>query len=147
MRGACARIRSRPPAALTGSGVEALKGAIATKVRLLREEARERAASEARYDQVWQHRRDDRNAVFDVFEEEPGTFRVAGRQVERMVVQTDWENEEALLFLQHRLRRLGVDDALREAGARNGDEIRISGRAFDYEAADDDEDVYRELDL
>lgn len=133
--------------ALTGSGVEALKGAIATKVRLLREEAREKAASEARYDQVWQHRRDERNAAFDVFEEEPGTFRVAGRQVERMVVQTDWENEEALLFLQHRLRRLGVDDALREAGARNGDEIRISGRAFDYEAADDDEDVYRELDL
>lgn len=70
-----------------------------------------------------------------------------GRQVERMVVQTDWENEEALMFLQHRLRRFGVDDALHAAGARNGDEIRISGRAFDYESVDDDEDVYRELDL
>lgn len=133
--------------ALTGSGIEALKGAIATKVRALREAAREKDAAEVQYDQVWQHRRDARNTSFEVFEEEPGAFRVAGRQVERMVVQTDWENEEALLFLQHRLRRLGVEDALREAGARNGDEIRISGRAFDYESVDDEEDVYRELDL
>ncbi len=133
--------------ALTGAGVDALKGAIATKVRELREKARDEEASEVQYGQVWQLRRDRKAAAFEVFEEEPGAFRVSGRQVERMVVQTDWENEEALLFLQHRLRRIGVEDALRDAGARNGDEIRISGRAFDYESVDDDEDVYRELDI
>ena len=133
--------------ALTGAGVDALKGAIATKVRELREEARQKDSEDVQYEQVWQHRRDRKAAAFEVFEEEPGAFRVSGRQVERMVVQTDWENEEALLFLQHRLRRIGVEDALRDAGARNGDEIRISGRAFDYEAVDDEEDVYRELDI
>lgn len=133
--------------AVTGAGIDALKGAIATKVRELREEAKRKEADDVRYEQVWQHKRDRKNASFEVVEEEPGAFRVIGRQVERMVVQTDWENEEALMFLQHRLRRFGVDDALHAAGARNGDEIRISGRAFDYESVDDDEDVYRELDL
>ena len=44
-----------------------------------------------------------------------------------MVVQTDWENEEAVAFLQHRLKRLGVDTALERAGAVDGDEMRIVG--------------------
>lgn len=132
--------------ALTGAGVDSLKAAIASKVHSLREAARAREEADVRYGQVWQHRRDARDAKFEVVRED-GAFRVVGRQVERMVVQTDWENEEALMFLQHRLRRIGVEDALHAAGARNGDEVRISGRAFDYESVDDDADVYRELDI
>lgn len=132
--------------ALTGEGVDSLKAAIATKVHELREAARREQDSSERFDQVWEHRRLARDAAFEVIEEEEGAFRVAGKQVERMVVQTDWENEEAISFLQHRLRRLGVDDALAEAGAVDGDEIRISGRAFEYESADG-ADIYQELDL
>lgn len=133
--------------ALTGAGVDSLKAAIATRVRELREEARDREAAEVRFEQVWQHRRDAKDAAFEVSVEEDGAYRVSGRNVERMVVQTDWENEEAILFLQHRLRRTGVDAALAAAGAKNGDEIRISGYAFEYDAADEDEDIYRELDI
>ena len=76
-----------------------------------------------------------------------GVFRVTGPQVERMVVQTDWENEEAIAFLQHRLKRLGVEAALERAGAVDGDEIRIVGRAFEFESARTSEDAFRELDL
>jgi GTP-binding protein len=136
--------------ALTGEGVRELKAAIASKVHDLRVAAAEAAAAEATaagaFEQVWEHKRDARNAAYEVVEEEPGAFRVSGRQVERMVVQTDWENEEALAFLQHRLRRLGVEDALAAAGAQNGDEVRICGRAFEYESANAP-DVYAELDL
>ena len=132
--------------ALTGEGVDSLKAAIATKVHELREEAKHADDATELYDQVWEHRRLARDAAFEIIEEEQGAFRVAGKQVERMVVQTDWENGEAVSFLQHRLRRLGVDDALAEAGAVDGDEIRISGRAFEYESADG-ADIYQELDL
>ncbi len=132
--------------ALTGEGVDSLKAAIATKVHELREEAKRADDATERFDQVWEHRRLARDAAFEIIKEEQGAFRVAGKQVERMVVQTDWENEEAVSFLQHRLRRLGVDDALAEAGAVDGDEIRISGRAFEYESADG-ADIYQELDL
>lgn len=130
--------------ALAGEGVDSLKAAIATRVRELRESAKEQA-SEVRFDQVWQYRKDNRDNKFEVICEEPGIFRVQGRNVERMVVQTDWENEEAIAFLQHRMRRIGVDDALAQAGAKNGDEIRILGYAFDYDSAD--EDIYSELDI
>lgn len=133
--------------ALTGQGVDSLKAALASKVHDIREAAREAEAAEPRFEQVWELKRQARDAQFDVVEEEPGAFRVNGKQVERMVVQTDWENEEAISFLQHRLRKLGVDDELAAAGARNGDEVRISGRAFDYESADDFEDIYENLDI
>ncbi len=133
--------------ALTGTGVDALKAAIATKVRTLRTEAHEQAASVESFDRVWELKREERDRAFTITEEEPGAWRVAGRRVERMVVQTDWENEEAVSFLQHRLRRLGVDDALAEAGARNGDEVRICEIAFEYESAEGAEDIFAELDI
>lgn len=135
-----------PISALTGEGVDSLKAAIATKVRALRDEAREAEADDVQYDQIWEHHRAAKDAIFEVIEEDEGAFRVSGKQVERMVIQTDWENEEALSFLQHRLRRIGVDDALAEAGAQDGDEIRICGRAFEYDSGTSD-DIYGELDL
>ncbi len=132
--------------ALTGAGVDSLKAAIATKVHAIRDEARERQKAEAPFDQVWQLRRDARDAAFHIDREEAGVFRVTGKQVERMVVQTDWENEEAIAYLQHRLRRAGVEDALAASGAQNGDEIRISGYAFEYETGEAP-DIYEDLDI
>lgn len=133
--------------ALTGAGVDSLKAAIATKVHALREAAREQAASDMQYDHVWELRREAREKRFGIISEGPGAWRVSGVQVERMVVQTDWENEEAIAFLQHRLKRLGVEKALEKAGAVDGDEIRIVGRAFEFESVRTAEDLFKELDL
>ena len=133
--------------ALTGAGVDSLKAAIASKVHRLREEAREIASAEIQYDHIWEHKREERDRRFIEVKEGEGVFRVTGGQVERMVVQTDWENEEAITFLQHRMKRLGVDEALLRAGAVDGDEIRIVGRSFEYESPIGHVDVYQELDL
>ena len=133
--------------ALTGAGVDSLKAAIASKVHRLREEAREIASAEIQYDHIWEHKREERDRRFIVVKEGEDVFRVTGGQVERMVVQTDWENEEAITFLQHRMKRLGVDEALLRAGAVDGDEIRIVGRSFEYESPIGHVDVYQELDL
>lgn len=133
--------------ALTGAGIDALKAAIATKVKELRAEAARSEESTEAFDKVWQLKREKRDAAFTVQPEGQGAWRVSGRQVERMVVQTDWENEEAVTFLQHRMRRLGVDDALAEAGARSGDEVRICEVAFEYESADAAPDIFAELDI
>lgn len=133
--------------ALTGEGVESLKHAIGTKVRELREQAREEASeADVQYEHVWELKRQSREKTFRVRKLSEGIFRVEGTQVERMVVQTDWENEEALAFLQHRFKRLGVDKALESAGACDGDEVRILGRAFAFESATG-ADPYRELEL
>lgn len=132
--------------ALTGEGVDSLKAAIATKVHALREAARVEESKNQEFGEVWELRREKRNARFEIIEEEEGAFRVRGTQVERWVVQTDWENEEAVSFLQHRFKRAGIDDALERAGACDGDEIRILGFAFDFESANIADD-YEELDF
>ena len=109
--------------ALTGEGVDGLKAAIATKVHELREELRALSEADVQYEHVWEHKREERDKQFKVVPLGGGVFRVEGPQVERMVVQTDWENEEAIAFLQHRLKRLGVEKALEKASTVDGDEI------------------------
>ncbi|WP_101722895.1 GTPase ObgE [Eggerthella timonensis] len=133
--------------ALTGEGVDGLKAAIAAKVHDLREALREQAQADVQYEHVWEHKREERDKKFKVTPLGGRVFRVEGPQVERMVVQTDWENEEAIAFLQHRLKRLGVEKALEKAGAVDGDEIRIVGRAFEFESVRTAEDLFKELDL
>lgn len=133
--------------ALTGAGIDSLIRATGEAVHELREQAREAADREVQYDQVWEHKREERDRKFRVRQLSDGIFRVEGVQVERMVVQTDWENDEAIAFLQHRLVRMGVEKALLAAGAVDGDEVRIVGRAFEFESAETHEDMYKELDL
>lgn len=128
--------------AATGAGLNTLMLACGEMVAELRRELAEAPTDDVPLDR-WERRRQAREKTFQVVCEEPGVYRVMGTQVERLVVQTDWENEEALIYLQHRFARMGVDDALEKAGCRAGDEVRISGRAFMYEGAEEfvDEDL------
>jgi GTP-binding protein len=63
---------------------------------------------------------------------ERGGWRVVGRNVERWVHETDLDDERALVALQRRLIKEGVERQLAKAGARRGDEIRISDRTFEF---------------
>jgi GTP-binding protein len=60
-------------------------------------------------------------------------WRVLGDRPARWVAMTDLDNDEAVAFLQRRLRRAGVDDLLAEAGASGGDEVLVGGVVFEYQ--------------
>jgi GTP-binding protein len=60
-------------------------------------------------------------------------FRVSGRGIERLVARYDLENEDALAYLERRLRGIGVIDALQSHGFEAGDEVEIAGVAFDLD--------------
>ena len=120
--------------AATQEGLPQLINATAQKVFELRSAAAEEVIPE--YDHIWELKRKQRDAKFSIEEEGDGIWRVHGKRVERMVVQTEWDNDEAVIFLQRRLDKAGVEKALLEAGARAGDEIRILGVAFDFEPSE-----------
>lgn len=65
-----------------------------------------------------------------VISREGDVYRVSGGVIERAVARTDLENDEAVALLQRRLRRDGIDDALRAAGAVEGDTVRIGESEF-----------------
>ena len=45
----------------------------------------------------------------------------------------DVDNEDALAYLEERLRRIGVLDALQREGFVAGDEVRIAGVLFELD--------------
>jgi GTP-binding protein len=61
-----------------------------------------------------------------------GVFVVEGREIERHVAMTDLENEEAVERLQRIISRMGLEEALKEAGVREGDTVRIGKFEFTY---------------
>ena len=117
--------------ALTGAGLDPLIRSVAERVFELRSAAPRESEV---FTQIWKHdSTSDKEFVVDNLG--GGIFRVTGKGVERMVIMTEWNNEEAIAFLQKRLVKAGVERALADAGAVDGDEIRISGRSFYFESA------------
>lgn len=132
-------------------GLKELNFALANLVTQMRADiaAREETVEEERVvinplDEPGQRRRNGRNAgvqEFEIEREEDRNgnywFTVTGTKPERWVVQTNFDNDEAVGYLADCLAKLGVEDALRKNGARPGDEVRI-GRgaravAFDWD--------------
>ncbi|GAA5078597.1 GTP-binding protein [Thermocatellispora tengchongensis] len=76
-------------------------------------------------------------AGFSVRKVGENTFQVTGEKPERWIRQTDFSNDEAVGYLADRLERLGVEDALKEAGATAGAEVVIGpmegGYVFDWQ--------------
>jgi GTP-binding protein len=62
-----------------------------------------------------------------------GVFRVTGRGIERLIERHDIENEEALRYIEERLRVLGVIRALEAKGFEPGDDVEIAGIVFELD--------------
>jgi GTPase len=62
-----------------------------------------------------------------------GVFEVSGRGVERLLSRYDIENADALAYVEERLRRIGVLDALQREGFAPGDEVHIAGVPFELD--------------
>lgn len=80
-------------------------------------------------------KRKGRFADFEVHEDKhnPGAFVVTGQKIDRWILQTDFENDEAIGFLADRLAKAGVEEALWQAGAVDGSEVTIGGITFEWD--------------
>ena len=60
------------------------------------------------------------------------TWVIRGDEVEKLLKMTRFNSEEAVLRFSNKLKRMGIDDSLREMGAQEGDNVRILDFEFDY---------------
>jgi GTP-binding protein len=67
-----------------------------------------------------------------IIEREDAAWRVRGRKVERMMAMTYWNEPESVDRFQRILRALGVDVALRQAGVKEGDMVRIGAGELEW---------------
>ncbi len=79
------------------------------------------------------HRLEASDDRFEI-EREDDAFRVRGRRIERLTTQTNFDVEESAERFQRELARHGVDTALRKAGIRPGDMVRIAEVELEWES-------------
>ena len=113
---------------LTGEGLPELKGRLADLVASARAAEAEKGPAGPGF---VIHRPEPEGVAVE--RSTDGAWVVRGRKAERAVAVSDITNADALDYVQHRLRQLGVDRALARAGARDGELVHIGGFTFEYE--------------
>ena len=63
---------------------------------------------------------------------EGGVYVVTGSAMERLINSVNFDDDESINWFHRTLRRWGVIDALREAGAKEGDTVSIEEMEFDF---------------
>ena len=61
-----------------------------------------------------------------------GVYFVSGREADRLLASVNFDNEDSLNWFHRSLRRLGIIDALREKGAKEGDTVVFGDMEFDF---------------
>src|SRR5699024_7964334 len=69
---------------------------------------------------------------FEIKRADDGAFILSGEKVERLFVMTDFSTNEGAKRFARQMRRLGIDDALRERGAKDGDTVRLLDFEFEF---------------
>jgi len=62
---------------------------------------------------------------FTVIKEEDGRYVISGKEIEKHAAMAFLETDDGLVRFQNILKAMGVDDALREQGIREGDKVTI----------------------
>lgn len=69
---------------------------------------------------------------FKVIKESENVYVVKGEEIERIYKMTWFVTDEAFLRFSNKLRKLGIDDKLKEMGIQNGDTVKILDYEFEY---------------
>ncbi|WP_096153207.1 MULTISPECIES: GTPase ObgE [Bacillus] len=69
---------------------------------------------------------------FKITREPDGTWVVSGEQLEKLFVMTNFQREESIRRFARQLRGMGVDEALRQRGAKDGDIVRLMDFEFEF---------------
>jgi GTPase len=116
-----------PISAFTQQGLKELMFAIADKLENAPEFPLEEEEDTGVHRVLYKHEKEEKD--FEITRDPDGTFVVEGAKIARLFKMTDFSREESVRRFARQLRSYGVDEALRERGAKDGDMVRL----FDYE--------------
>ena len=117
-----------PISAITGDGVDELMQQAYRSLQYLETKARKETETTITFEDVLPPEPRER---FELNKTQKG-FVVSGDEPRRAVVMTDMENEQALMLLFRKLKKMGVINALIRASVKEGDTILIDEFEFTY---------------
>ena len=69
---------------------------------------------------------------FEINRDDDASWILSGEKLEKLFLMTNMERDESVMKFARQLRGMGVDDALRERGAKDGDIVHIGNFQFEF---------------
>ena len=79
---------------------------------------------------IYKHKPKDE--TFKITRDDTGAYVVSGPGIERAFLLTDFNRDASVRRFAQQMRSMGVDDALRERGCKNGDTVKILKGEFEF---------------
>lgn len=79
---------------------------------------------------IYKHKPKDE--TFKITRDDTGAYVVSGSGIERAFLMTDFNRDASVRRFAQQMRSMGVDDALRERGCKNGDTVKILKGEFEF---------------
>ena len=120
-----------PVSAISRQGLQELLFAVADMLEVAPEFPLEELVEEETETSVmykYQAKEDD----FTISRDDDGAFVLAGGSVERLFKMTDFSREDSIRRFSRQLRGMGIDEALRQRGAKDGDIVRLLRFEFEF---------------
>ena len=88
---------------------------------------------------MYENEKFESHVIYKFKEEKPftitkenDTWVIKGKAVEKLLQMSRFDTDEAVMRFANKLRKLGIDDELRESGALDGDNVRILDFEFEF---------------
>lgn len=75
---------------------------------------------------------EEEKPAFTISRDSDGAFVLSGERIEKLFKMTDFSTDESVRRFARQLRKMGVDDALRKRGAKDGDTVRLLDYEFEF---------------
>ncbi|MGM7702172.1 GTPase ObgE [Pseudalkalibacillus sp. Hm43] len=119
-----------PISAITKNGVRDLLFEIANQLENAPEFPLNEPEEEEEERVLYKHHAEEQ--PFELSREDDGTFVITGGKIERLFKMTDFSRDESVRRFSQQMRRMGIDQALRDRGAEDGDIVRILEYEFEF---------------
>ncbi|MFL6558135.1 MAG: GTPase ObgE, partial [Bacillus sp. (in: firmicutes)] len=121
-----------PISAVTRKGLRELLFAVADKIEETPEFPLEHEEEETTGVHRVLYKHEAEPEAFRITREPDGSFVVSGEKTDKLFKMTDFSREESVRRFARQLRGLGVDEALRERGAKDGDIVKLMEFEFEF---------------
>ena len=116
---------------VTHEGIEQLLQDTATVVEQVEKERALQTPEPVQEVKEYKYQASQKND-FTITKLEDHVFEIKGENLERLVERTNLDYQDGVMRLARKLKNLGVDDALREKGAVDGDDVIIGSFNFEF---------------
>ena len=87
---------------------------------------------EDKEEEIFEYTFKEEEKAFEIEIDNKGVYNVIGEPLRRIFEMADFNSESGVRRFARQLRFLGVDDALREKGIKDGDTVNVFGYEFEF---------------